>query len=382
MDPTGKTPPPWKRSSAIHLKSTQPLSAGTGWNQCNTDPARHGSISNWRYLVHAIKNPLTMSAAITQQMMTKGAMESQSHRTIIDWIRSNRSLSDIFRAKIKGKVKSCSLIDAEHPGMWSDQGVIIDLDSSEHVIATGTRDLGTHGWSLDAAKRQFSGSIIMSPEELMRHISGQYNEVVVSGEKPAGINVLGVVINVDAQGNPIDNFGAELMRKAQKERLPVIMLKPQVYGKKQNEVCIWRDEKATLISMASLPDGQTDVTTIRYYDEEEQVKYSLGLYLDETRGFCVSLRVLRAGSLDSYFETGPVGCFDFQSLKINYWQRERLQKAREVLKKIEREMAEIFNKNIVVRGGLPLKDLFPLLVQKLDDPASLVDCSWMNPPGR
>lgn len=304
------------------------------WGNCNTDPGSHNS-DKFQYLVHAIKDQNDMSSAITASMMLQGAQEEGSFRPSGD-ILGKDSLSENLRRKAEWRAISCSLINQNHPGMWSQQGIIVALKSDKIIIGISGSDAGSASYSLGKMRTQFANQRKYKPDELLQITSGTYNEVVVSGENPEDLDVLGVVVEVDAFGNPSNYYAKRLMDKARADNLPIVELKPKIQGGAENTVSIQTGENMwNTIPFDRLNKNDIHkITSFTYFDPKDNVKYRLSFSVDNN-----TIEIWIAGTIDRILR------FDLQSGKVSFWDHQKFNKAKVILPKIKEAFSEIIGKN-------------------------------------
>ena len=200
------------------------------WQSCNTDPAQHNAKSNWRYLVHAIAEPVDLTEVIKERLEAAGVDATKCGSISPDFVSDSGTIQEMLRGKAAERTLCCTMIDNTHYGLWRSQGLILQIDADTEVLATGTKDLGSPSYSLALSRKRFANSKTLSPEQLLKETTGRWNEVLISGENPRGIHVLGVVVEVDDNGlgKPRTDYGAKLMEKAQREGLPIVFIEHYV----------------------------------------------------------------------------------------------------------------------------------------------------------
>ena len=272
------------------LEQTLNCVSESQWVNASTDPQHHSE--DFRYLVHAIRDESSLAASIHRIELMKIAKVNELAPTV-DIVGQAGKLSELFKKKVEKRAFACSYINLENSKLWSDQGLIIKVTSEDSVIATGTSDIGSPIYSLDACIERFNGTCVSSPTELLESSnSSTYNEVVCRGDRE--YQVLGVIIKVDRFGKPKNEYGKMLELRAKAENLPIIYLKETISRRNLNE--IYEKEPRQIYYVAyqnPIEDDCRDVLTIAEVKD----------FLSKDKEWVISIRTdYSDGTSTSYLE--------------------------------------------------------------------------------
>lgn len=319
-----------------------------------SDPSKHNE--KFQYLVHAVKSPNDMSSLITTSFMQKGASNSESSNKLNINFLGNKTLEETLREKISGRALATSLIDNENDGLWSNQGLILRINNPDRdIIATGSSDLGSLVYSLKAVREQFVNNPIMSPQKLLANTYVSYNEVVISGEYPADIRVEGVIVKVDRNDKPLDDYGIQLERKAEKEGLPVIRIKQRASYSLDGKLLKNGDMSYFPKDLPS--ERQDEIISMSYFDNGTQSKKTLVFcgfkYLGSEDGGLYTVELTQS------YDDGCNEQVAFMKMRLsdNATSQELIRvadklKATEMLETLKTKYSDCFQSNRVASGGI------------------------------
>jgi len=140
-----------------------------------------------------------------------------------------------------GNFLSCSLCNKEsaqygftrRDNVFTAQGVIvIPTEPSKTIIATAPRYEYSSNNNGKNFEEVWKGGKISSPKELLNESSRYFDNTVILDNNKEN-RVARVVVLVDKDDNPIDDYGKELIKKANEQNIPVNKIKRKLPEEEQ-----------------------------------------------------------------------------------------------------------------------------------------------------